>query len=86
MKFEVSMNNVKIGNITIGEVAVNTEYSVTEAVKLMNAGADIVVDIINKAPEIMESIGKAEIIEAEKTQEVKKIKWWDDLYEHKHHK
>ena len=86
MKFEVSMKNVKVGNITIGEVAVNTEYSVTEAVKLMNAGADIVVDIINKAPEIMEAIGKANIIEAKNRQEAKKISWWDDLYEHKHHK
>lgn len=84
MKFEVSMKNVKVGNITIGEVAVNTEYSVTEAVKLMNAGADIVVDIINKAPEIMESIGKADIIEAKNRQEAKKISWWDDLYEHRH--
>lgn len=81
MKFEVSMKNVKVGNITIGEVAVNTEYSVTEAVKLMNAGADIVVDIINKAPEIMEAIGKANIIEAKNSQEVKKISWFDDLYE-----
>lgn len=84
MKFEVSMKNVKVGNITIGEVAVNTEYSVTEAVKLMNAGADIVVDIINKAPEIMEAIGKADIIEAKNRQEAKKISWWDDLYEHRH--
>lgn len=84
MKFEVSMKNVKVGNITIGEVAVNTEYSVTEAVKLMNAGADIVVDIINKAPEIMEAIGKANIIEAKNRQEAKKISWWDDLYEHRH--
>ena len=84
MKFEVSMKNVKVGNITIGEVAVNTEYSVTEAIKLMNAGADIVVDIINKAPEIMEAIGKANIIEAKNRQEAKKISWWDDLYEHRH--
>lgn len=81
MKFEVSMKNVKVGNITVGEVAVNTEYSVTEAVKLMNAGADIVVDIINKAPEIMEAIGKANIIEAKNSQEVKKISWFNDLYE-----
>lgn len=81
MKFEVSMKNVKVGNITIGEVAVNTEYSVTEAVKLMNAGADIILDVINKAPQIMESIGKANIIEAKNNQEVKKISWFDDLYE-----
>ena len=81
MKFEVSMKNVKVGNITIGEVAVNTEYSVTEAVKSMNAGADIILDVINKAPQIMESIGKANIIEAKNNQEVKKISWFDDLYE-----
>ena len=81
MKMNVIVKNVKVGNITIGEVAVNTEYSVTEAVKLMNAGADIVVDIINKAPEIMEAIGKANIIEAKNSQEVKKISWFDELYE-----
>lgn len=75
------LKDIKVGNITVGEVAVNTEYSVTEAVKLMNAGADIVVDIINKAPEIMEAIGKANIIEAKNSQEVKKISWFDDLYE-----
>lgn len=81
MKFNVVLKDVKVGNITIGEVAVNTEYSVTEAVKLMNAGADIVVDIINKAPQIMEAIGKADIIDAKNRQEAKKISWWDDLYE-----
>lgn len=81
MKMNVIVKNVKVGNITIGEVAVNTEYSVTEAVKLMNAGADIVIDIINKAPEIMEAIGKANIIEAKNSQEVKKISWFDELYE-----
>ena len=81
MKFEVSMKNVKVGNITIGEVAVNTEYSVTEAVNVMNAGADIILDVINKAPQIMGSIGKANIIEAKNNQEVKKISWFDDLYE-----
>lgn len=81
MKFNVVLKDIKVGNITVGEVAVNTEYSVTEAVKLMNAGADIVVDIINKAPEIMEAIGKANIIEAKNSQEVKKISWFNDLYE-----
>lgn len=83
MKFNIVVKNVKIGNIAIGEVAINSEYSVTEAVKLFNAGADKVIDVIKQAPEIMEAIGEADIVEAKKSQEVKKIKWLDALYEDK---
>ena len=81
MKFNIVVKDVKVGNIAMGEIAVNTEYSVTEAVKLMNAGANIVLDVIKQAPEIMEKIGEAEVIEAEKAKEVKKVKWLDSLYE-----
>ena len=33
MKMNVVLRNVKMGNITIGEISVNTEYSVSEAIK-----------------------------------------------------
>lgn len=80
MRFTVK--NIKIGgSITIGEMS--AEYSTTEAIKLANAGANIVLDVIQKAPEIMEKICDADIVEAKKSQEVKKIKWLDSLYENK---
>lgn len=83
MKINLNVKNVKVGDITIGEIAINTEYSVTEAVKLFNTGVDKVINVIKQAPEIMKTIGDAEIIEAEKEKEVKKIKWLDSLYENK---
>ena len=83
MKINWSVKGIKIGDVSIDEISIRDEYSVTEITKMVAAGKDIVLDIIKQAPEIMESIGKAEIIEAEKTQEVKKIKWLDSLYEKK---
>lgn len=84
MKINWSVKGIKIGDVSIDEISIRDEYSVTEAIKLVNEGKDIILDVINKAPQIMESIGKADIIEAKNRQEAKKISWWDDLYEHRH--
>ena len=84
MKINWSVKGIKIGDVSIDEISIRDEYSVTEAIKLVNEGIDIILDVINKAPQIMESIGKADIIEAKNRQEAKKISWWDDLYEHRH--
>lgn len=81
MKINWSVKGIKIGDVSIDEISIRDEYSVTEAIKLVNEGKDIILDVINKAPQIMESIGKANIIEAKNNQEVKKISWFDDLYE-----
>ena len=81
MKINWSVKGIKIGGISIDEISIRDEYSVTEITKMVAAGKDIVLDIIKQAPEIMESIGKANIIEAKNNQEVKKISWFDDLYE-----
>ena len=84
MKINWSVKGIKVGGVSIDEISIRDEYSVTEAIKLVNEGKDIILDVINKAPQIMESIGKADIIEAKNRQEAKKISWWDDLYEHRH--
>ena len=84
MKLNWSVKGIKVGGVSIDEISIRDEYSVTEAIKLVNEGKDIILDVINKAPQIMESIGKADIIEAKNRQEAKKISWWDDLYEHRH--
>ena len=84
MKINWSVKGIKIGDVSIDEISIRDEYSVTEAIKLVNEGKDIILDVINKATQIMESIGKADIIEAKNRQEAKKISWWDDLYEHRH--
>ena len=81
MKINWSVKGIKIGDISIDEISIRDEYSVSEITKMVAAGKDIVLDIIKQAPEIMESIGKADIIEAKNNQEVKKISWFDDLYE-----
>lgn len=83
MKINWSVKGIKIGDVSIDEISIRDEYSVTEAIKLVNEGKDIILDVINKAPQIMESLGKADIIEAKNRQEAKKISWWDDLYEHR---
>ena len=80
MKFEVSMKNVKVGNITIGEVAVNTEYSVTEAIKLANAGKDMVLEIISKSPEIMNALGEAEKTYERKLGDVESIRHLNSVF------
>ena len=81
MKINWNVKEIKIGDVSIDEISIRDEYSVTEITKMVAAGKDIVLDIIKQAPEIMESIGKAEIIAAKNNQEVKKISWFDDLYE-----
>lgn len=81
MKINWSVKGIKIGGVSIDEISIRDEYSVTEITKMVAAGKDIVLDIIKQAPQIMESIGKANIIEAKNNQEVKKISWFDDLYE-----
>lgn len=60
MKMNVVLRNVKMGNVTIGEIGVNTEYSVSEAVKAMTAGKDLILEVISKSPEIMNTLGEAE--------------------------
>lgn len=86
MKINWNVKGIKIGDVSIDEISIRDEYSVTEITKMVAAGKDIVLDIIKQAPEIMESIGKAEIIAAKNNQEVKKISWFDDLYEHERRK
>ena len=80
MKFEVSMKNVKVGNITIGEVAVNTEYSVSEAIKLTNTGKDMVLEIISKSPEIMNALGEAEKTYERKQGDVESIRHLNSVF------
>ena len=83
MKINWNVKGIKIGGVSIDEISISDEYSVSEITKMVAAGKDIVLDILRQAPEIMTAIGDAEIVEAEKTQEVKKIKWLDSLYEKK---
>lgn len=79
MKINWSVKGIKVGGVSIDEISIRDEYSVTEVMKMVN----IVLDVIQKAPEIMEKICDADIVEAKKSQEVKKIKWLDSLYENK---
>lgn len=83
MKINWSVKGIKVGGVSIDEISIRDEYSVTEVMKMVTAGKDTVLDIIKQAPEIIEAIGNAKIIEAEKEKEVKKIKWLDSLYEKK---
>lgn len=83
MKINWSVKGIKVGGVSIDEISIRDEYSVTEVMKMVTAGKDIVLDVIQKAPEIMEKICDADIVEAKKSQEVKKIKWLDSLYENK---
>ena len=80
MKFEVSMKNVKIGNVAVGEIAVTGEYSVTEAVKAMTAGNDIVLEIISKSAEIMNALGEAEKAYERKRGDIESIRHLNSVF------
>ena len=80
MKFNVSMKNVKVGTITIGEITVNTEYSVSEAVKLIAEGKDIVLEVISKSPEIMNALGEAEKTYERKLGDIESIRHLNSVF------
>ena len=80
MKMNVVLRNVKMGNVTIGEIGVNTEYSVSEAVKAMTAGKDMVLEIISKSPEIMNTLGEAEKTYERKLGDVESIRHLNSVF------
>ena len=80
MKMNVIVKNVKVGNITIGEISVNTEYSVSEAIKLANAGKDMVLEIISKSPEIMNTLGEAEKTYERKLGDIESIRHLNSVF------
>ena len=80
MKMNIVVKNVKMGNVTIGEISVNTEYSVSEAVKAMTAGKDMVLEIISKSPEIMNALGEAEKTYERKLGDVESIRHLNSVF------
>ena len=80
MKMNIVVRNVKMGNVTIGEISVNTEYSVSEAVKAMTAGKDMVLEIISKSPEIMNALGEAEKTYERKLGDVESIRHLNSVF------
>ena len=80
MKMNIVIKNVKMGNVTIGEISVNTEYSVSEAVKAMTAGKDMVLDVISKSPEIMNALGEAEKTYERKLGDVESIRHLNSVF------
>ena len=80
MKMNVIVKNVKVGNVTIGEISVNTEYSVSEAIKAMTAGKDIVLEIISKSPEIMNALGEAEKAYERKRGDIESIRHLNSVF------
>ena len=80
MKMNIVVKNVKMGNVTIGEISVNTEYSVSEAIKLANAGKDMVLEIISKSPEIINTLGEAEKVFERKQGDVESIRHLNSVF------
>ena len=80
MKMNIVIKNVKMGNVTIGEISVNTEYSVSEAVKAMTAGKDMVLDVISKSPEIINTLGEAEKTYERKLGDIESIRHLNSVF------
>ena len=80
MKMNIVVKNVKMGNVTIGEISVNTECSVSEAVKAMTAGKDMVLDVISKSPEIMNTLGEAEKTYERKLGDIESIRHLNSVF------
>ena len=80
MKMNIVVKNVKMGNVTIGEISVNTECSVSEAVKAMTAGKDMVLDVISKSPEIINTLGEAEKVFERKQGDVESIRHLNSVF------
>ena len=80
MKMSIVVKSVKMGNVTIGEISVNTEYSVSEAVKAMTAGKDMVLDVISKSPEIINTLGEAEKVFERKQGDVESIRHLNSVF------
>ena len=80
MKMNIVIKNVKMGNVTIGEISVNTECSVSEAVKAMTAGKDMVLDVISKSPEIMNTLGEAEKTYERKLGDIESIRHLNSVF------
>lgn len=60
MKTTLTLKGIKFQGIEVGEVRFDNEYSVTEAVKALNAGKNFVKDLIKELPEIMQDVNNAE--------------------------
>lgn len=80
MKMNIVIKNVKMGNVTIGEISVNTEYSVSEAIKLVNEGKNIAFEIISKSPEIMNTLGEAEKTYERKLGDIESIRHLNSVF------
>ena len=80
MKMNIVIKNVKMGNVTIGEISVNTECSVSEAVKAMTVGKDMVLEIISKSPEIMNTLGEAEKTYERKLGDIESIRHLNSVF------
>ena len=80
MKMNIVIKNVKMGNVTIGEISVNTECSVSEAVKAMTAGKDMVLDVISKSPEIINTLGEAEKTYERKLGDIESIRHLNSVF------
>ena len=80
MKMNIVVKNVKMGNVTIGEISVNTEYSVSEAIKLANEGKNIAFEIISKSPEIINTLGEAEKTYERKLGDVESIRHLNSVF------
>ena len=76
----IVIKNVKMGNVTIGEISVNTECSVSEAVKAMTAGKDMVLDVISKSPEIINTLGEAEKTYERKLGDIESIRHLNSVF------
>ena len=80
MKMNLTIKNVKVGNVTIGEIGINAEYSVSEAIKSMNAGKDLILEVISKSPEIMNSLGEAEKAYERKLGDIESIRHLNSVF------
>lgn len=60
MKTSFTLRNIKFQGVEIGEVRIDNEYSIGEAVKALNAGKDFIKTLVKELPEFMQDVKKAE--------------------------
>ena len=82
MKTNLKIKGIEIKGIKIGEIAIEQEYSVTEAINMISCGKALVKEFIKEVPEIINDLDKIdvaveELYERQDAREAKKTKYND---------
>ena len=83
MKTNLKIKGIEIKGIKIGEIAIEQEYSVTEAINMISCGKALVKEFIKEVPEIINDLDKIdvaveELYERQDAREKAKKKDYDD--------